>query len=159
MVVAKVLEQAAAGAEQHRYEVHVDLVDEPGTDELLTDVAADDVDVLFIRGGAARLPVAGDGLVVVAERAREALREVERREVGRLSQQRPGALAQGHCVDARNASRVEVMLGVRLAVGIEADDCRAIGYVGIRELFMLSQELSAQYPLEHGAPDQGTPSY
>src|SRR6266511_4971445 len=51
MVIAEVLEQAAAGAEQHRYEVHVDLVDEPGTDELLTDVAADDVDVLFTRGG------------------------------------------------------------------------------------------------------------
>src|SRR6266508_4926147 len=108
--------------------------------------------VLPPRGVAARLPAASDGLAIVAQRAREALREVERREVGRLSQERPDALAEGHRVDARNPSRVEIVLGVRLAVGVEADDCRAIGYVGVREVFMLSQELYAQYPLEPGAP-------
>lgn len=45
VVAANVLEQAGAGAEQHGHEVHVNLVDATGTQQLLADVRTEDVDI------------------------------------------------------------------------------------------------------------------
>jgi hypothetical protein len=79
--------------------------------------------------------------------------KVKRREVGRLSHQRPDALAQGHRMFAYNASRVEVVLGVRPAVKVEADDCQlSAGSSGNSSCW--ANRLSAKYPLEirHARP-------
>src|SRR4029453_5146179 len=68
------------------------------------------------------LPAAVDGAAVGAELPGETLPEGQRREVRRVPRQRPDAVADGHRIHAGDASRVEVVLGVRLAVALQADE-------------------------------------
>src|SRR6266536_6674058 len=52
---AQILEQPRAGAEQHRHEMHMNLVDAAGTQQLLADAGAEHVDVLVTGGGLCEL--------------------------------------------------------------------------------------------------------
>src|SRR5580698_2289795 len=56
------------------------------------------------------LPRPLDALLVLAEGACEALRELERREIGLRPLQLPDALVEFHLVDARDSALVEVVL-------------------------------------------------
>src|SRR5215472_144231 len=76
----------------------------------------------------AYLPGAGDGVPVRAERAGEALPELQGREVGRLPRERPHPIGEAHRVQAHHAAGVEVMLGVRAGPRVDADDRQAVGH-------------------------------
>src|SRR6266571_101802 len=62
MVLAEVLEQPRTGAEKHRHEMHVNLLDATGTQQLPADIGAEHVDVL-VAGGGLCLPQGFDGTV------------------------------------------------------------------------------------------------
>jgi hypothetical protein len=99
-----------------------------------------------IRG---RLPATDDGIAVVAERAREALSEVERRKVRSDSQQRPEMPVEGHGVHADEAARVEVVLRVSVAASVNADERETVRR-GVRDRGALDEKLTTKCPLEHG---------
>src|SRR6266480_3272639 len=58
------------------------------------------------------LPGAADGVPVLAEGAGEPLPELQGREVGRLSRERPHPIGEGHRIQAHHAAGVVVVLGV-----------------------------------------------
>src|SRR6266568_4163818 len=124
----------------------------------LPDLRIGEVKVMLpVRAVSGGLPAAIDALAIAGERAREPLREFQRGEVRRISHERPHAVAELHRIHAGDASRVEVVLTVCLAAGIDADDGDAVRSFG--DFGALHHELPVQHPLEDGAAgDRGRSS-
>src|SRR5580704_6011646 len=99
----------------------------------------------------ALLPGTADDVPVLAEGAGETLPEIQGREVRRLPRERPHPAGKGHCVQARHAAGVVVMLGVRAGLRVNADDRQAVGCLGDRYLGALQQKLPLQTPFESAA--------
>src|SRR6266496_1572846 len=111
----------------------------------LRDLRAGDVEVVRPVGAVGRrLPGPVDGAGVLGKRPDEPLRERQRREVRRVAHERPRAVAEAHGVHANYATRVEVVLGVADAVGVDRDDAEAVGKRWIVDLGALEQEPALQ---------------
>src|SRR5216683_5426792 len=116
----------------------------------LPDLRIGEVKVMLpVRAVPGRLPAAIDAPAIAGEPPGEPLREIQRGEVRRIPHERPHAIAELHRIHAGDAAGVEVVLTVRAAAGIEADDGDAVGSFG--DFGALHHELPVQYPLEDGA--------
>src|SRR6266540_2797031 len=96
----------------------------------LSNFRVDEIEIVLpVRAVSGAFPASADRPLVWTELAGEALREVERREVGGVTKQRPDAVAEGHRIDASDSARIEVVLRVR-PVGVGADDRDAVRGAG-----------------------------
>src|SRR5918912_1449177 len=96
-----------------------------------------------MRPVARTLPAARDGLAVVGECAREALREA-----WGFPPHLPDAIEEAHLVHAGDTTRVVVEYAIRLGRFITTDDHGGIGNRGMVDLRVLNEERSSFQPLE-----------